>query len=427
MKIIESRKENIFKFIDRIRSSYFSKNLQRRVEKIIETVRSEGDDAIIHYTEKFDGVKLEKKDIFVNTAKLYEIGNSLDLRYKKAIDKAAERIFSFHNKVKLKSMPIVTSEGSYLIQTVRPLRRAGIYVPGGTAPLVSSVLMNAIPALCAGVKEIYISTPPAAGQAQRVSPAIAYAAAKANVSGLYLIGGAQAIAAYAYGTKIVKKVDKIVGPGNIYVTLAKKLVYGAVDIDMIAGPSEVLVLSDGTGKPDYIASDLLAQLEHDKMASAFFVTDNFLLLKNVEKEIKRQMQGLKRQEILKKSINNCCLIYVKDMDEGVKVSNLIAPEHLEILSQDAFAIAKKIENAGALFIGGYSVESIGDYVAGPNHTLPTSGSAVYFSPLSTYDFYKRMSLINITRDEFFEIRDAALTLSELEGLDAHNKSIKVRV
>lgn len=425
MKIIKLDEVNKKAFLENIHHSFATARIEQRVRAILKKVRKSGDSAVIEFAEQFDGVKVGTKDLFLDRAELTAVAKTLGSEAKKEIDYAAERIYDFHKKLQPQSSLFVSENLTYLGQIMRPLKRVGLYVPGGTAPLISSVLMNGLPALCAGVSEIYISTPPPA-TGKTINPAIAYAAMKVNAAGVYLIGGAQAIGAMAYGTETVCKVDKIVGPGNAYVAFAKKLVYGDVDIDMVAGPSEILVLGDGTVQAKYAAADLLSQLEHDVLASAYLVADNFLYIKEVEREIKKQIKTLKRQEILKKSLKNCVLIYTKDLNESIEIANAIAPEHLEILTKEPDAAAREITNAGAMFLGEYSVEPIGDYVAGPNHVLPTSGTAAFFSPLSTSDFYKRMSLIKVEREDFIKMRGAALSFAEMEGLDAHFRSLEVR-
>ena len=337
---------------------------------------------------------------------------------------SAERIRIFHEKQKEESWTFTDQAGVRLGQIVRPLKKVGIYVPGGKAAYPSSVLMNAIPARVAGVQDVIMVTPTPDGE---INPYVLAAANIAGVDRIFRVGGAQAIAALAYGTDSIPPVDKIVGPGNIYVALAKKEVFGIVDIDMIAGPSEILVIADQTADPDFIAADMLSQAEHDEMAWTVLVTPSKTLMESVQKAIKEQLKKLPRRDIADKALKNFgTMVLVKDLEEGAQVANAIGPEHLEIMTDNPEELLGSIENAGAIFLGPYTPEPIGDYMAGPNHVLPTGGTSRFFSPLHTGDFYKKSSLLHFNREGFMQVADHTIRLAELEGLSGHAQAVRVR-
>jgi histidinol dehydrogenase len=393
------------------------------VLKIIADVRKEGDAAIHRYTEQFDGVKLDS--LRVQPEELEQAYDNVSEPFLTALRKAASNIRSFHEKQKRTSWIDTQTNGTMLGQIIRPLQRVGLYVPGGSAAYPSSVLMNAIPALVAGVKEIVMITPPGR---DGINPAVLAAAKEVGVSEIYQVGGAQAIAALAYGTETIRPVDKIVGPGNIYVALAKRYVFGVVDIDMIAGPSEVVVLADEKANPAYIAADLLSQAEHDVLASSILVTPSQSLAENVSAEVERQLALLLRREIAEKSIRDRgAILLVNDLPEGVDVVNRLAPEHLEIMVEEPMSWVGRIETAGAIFLGTYSSEPVGDYFAGPNHVLPTNGTARFSSPLNVDDFMKKSSLIYYSKDALLENGEHIITLAEQEGLGAHAQAIRIRL
>ncbi len=393
------------------------------VSKIIADVKKNKDKALKRYTEQFDGVYCE--NLCVTQSEIEAAYNSADKDFIASLEKAASNIEDFHKRQKRENFIVNEKEGVILGQKVMPVQRAGLYVPGGTARYPSSVLMNAIPAKIAGVSEIVIVTPP--NKDGNIPNEILTAAKIAGVTSVIKVGGAQAIAALAYGTQSVPKVDKIVGPGNIYVATAKQLVFGAVDIDMIAGPSEILVLADKTANPKYIAADMLSQAEHDKMATAVLVCDCEELANNVSKELEIQIPQLPRSEIARASIdNNGKIIVAENLMQGVDISNEIAPEHLEICVDEPFNYLNSIKNAGSIFLGKNVPEALGDYFAGPNHTLPTSGTARFSSPLSVDDFIKKSSFIYYTKQALAEAKDDIVRLAESEGLTAHAKSVSVR-
>ncbi|MDD6084195.1 MAG: histidinol dehydrogenase [Oscillospiraceae bacterium] len=393
------------------------------VSEIIENVRKNGDEAVKNYTLKFDG----------NLPKYYEVPRDVindalseaDEELVSALLNAIENISDFHNRQKTESFIAPKNNGVILGQRVRGLAKVGLYVPGGTAAYPSSVLMNAIPAKIAGVEEIIMVTPPLKDGTPNKD--ILVAAALCGVDRVFMSGGAQAIAALAYGTEEIPKVDKIVGPGNIFVATAKKLLYGTVDIDMIAGPSEILVLADETADPKYVAADLMSQAEHDKLASAILVTTSEDIADRVNEEIVRQMSYLSRKEIIEKSLTDFgAAIICGDKATAVELANSIAPEHLEVLFENPLEYIGKLDNAGSVFLGQYASEPLGDYYAGPNHVLPTSGTARFFSPLGVQSFTKRSSFIYYTREALEEAKDDIVLIAEREGLTAHANAIKVR-
>lgn len=396
-----------------------------RVQDILERVREEKDEALFAYTKQFDGVDIDAGNILVTEEEMEEAYTKVDERLLAVIRRAKASIEAYHEKQRQRSWFDSRPEGIILGQKVTPLARVGVYVPGGKAVYPSSVLMNVIPAKTAGVSEIIMTTPP--DKDKTVYPATLVAAREAGVDKIYKAGGAQAIGALAFGTQSIPKVDKIVGPGNIYVALAKKAVYGHVSIDSIAGPSEILVLADETANPAYVAADLLSQAEHDEMASAILVTTSEELAQKVSAEVDRFMQQLSRREILQKSIDNYGYILVADtMDDAIEAANEIASEHLEIMTKDPFMVMTKIRNAGAIFIGEYSSEPLGDYFAGPNHVLPTNGTAKFFSALSVDDFIKKSSIISYSREALKAVHKDVIQFAQSEQLTAHANSIQVR-
>lgn len=398
---------------------------ESRVAAILERVKTEKDRALFDYTEQFDGAKLNKDTIAVTEEEIETAYKQVDASLIEIIQKAKENIRIYHEKQKQYSWFDSKPDGTMLGQKVTALQRVGVYVPGGKAVYPSSVLMNVIPAKVAGVEEIVMVTPP--GKDGRVNPNTLVAAKEAGVDVIYKVGGAQAIAALAYGTESIPKVDKIVGPGNIYVALAKKAVYGHVSIDSIAGPSEILVIADETANPRYVAADLLSQAEHDELASAIFVTTSETLAQQVSEQVERFVEELSRTEIMRKSLDNYGYILVADtMEEVIDIANEIASEHLEIMTANPYDVMMRVKNAGAIFIGEYSSEPLGDYFAGPNHVLPTNGTAKFFSPLGVDDFIKKSSIIAYSREALEGIHKDIEQFAEAEKLTAHANSIKVR-
>ncbi len=394
------------------------------VADIIEDVKNNGDAALYKYCEKFDKAKLSSLE--VSSGEIDEAFSSVEPEFLRILEKAAENIREFHIAQKRNSFVVDTNKTGVVIgQKVIPIEKAGLYVPGGTAAYPSTVLMDSIPAKIAGCKEICICTPPSADG--KVNPVILAAAKIAGVDRIFKVGGAQAVAALAYGTETVSKVDKIVGPGNAFVAEAKRQVYGMVSIDMIAGPSEILVIADKNSDPVFVAADLLSQAEHDKNASAVLVTESKELAEAVSKELERQIPLLEREEIARTSIdNNGKIIVAPDIEAGIKIANEIAPEHLELCLDDPFEYLDSIKNAGSIFMGRYCPEALGDYFAGPNHTLPTSGTARFSSPLSVDDFVKKTQFTYYTKDALSEVYKDIAYFAEKEGLGAHAKSATVR-
>ena len=414
-----------YSFIETLkeRSQSGAKDVSDIVLDIINNVKENGDKAVYEYTVKFDGKAPEKTEISVD--EIESLIQSCDKDYISTLEKAAENIRDFHKRQVQQSWLTTKKNGVIMGQRVRGLERVGLYVPGGTAAYPSSVLMNAIPAKLAGCKEIVMTTPPS--KDGKPNPDIIAAAKIAGVDRIFLMGGAQAVAALAYGTEQVPKVDKIVGPGNIFVATAKKLLYGVVDIDMIAGPSEILIIADETAKPDFLAADLMSQAEHDKLASSILLTNSKTLAENVKAELKIQCEKLERKDIIKESLKNYgAVIVCADMAQAVEFANELAPEHLEVCCENPMEYVGKLDNAGSVFLGNYSPEPLGDYFAGPNHVLPTSGTARFFSPLSVDSFVKKSSFIYYTEDALKEQSDDIVRFAEVEGLTAHANSIKVR-
>lgn len=393
------------------------------VQDIIAQVRLRGDVAVREYTERFDGKAPEKTEI--SRSEMEAALSQCRPEFVEALQRAAENIRDFHARQKQQSWLDTKENGVILGQRIRGLHRVGLYVPGGTAAYPSSVLMNAIPARIAGVKELVMVTPPA--KDGKPNPDILAAAAIAGVDKIFLMGGAQAVAAMAFGTQTVPKVDKIVGPGNIFVATAKKLLYGVVDIDMIAGPSEILVIADETANPRYLAADLMSQAEHDKLASSILLTTSEKIAEETAKELDIQMATLSRNEIIEESLTNFgAIIICNTIDDAVDFANELAPEHLEVMVANPMEYIGRLDNAGSVFLGEYSPEPLGDYFAGPNHVLPTSGTARFFSPLSVDSFVKKSSFIYYTRDALAENKDDIICMAETERLTAHANSIKVR-
>ena len=398
---------------------------ESRVLEILEHVKNEKDQAVFDYTKQFDGADITADTITVTKEEIAQAYDLVDESLVEIIRKAKENIRIYHEKQKQYSWFDSKPDGTMLGQKVTALQRVGVYVPGGKAVYPSSVLMNVIPAKVAGVEEIVMVTPP--GKDGKINPNTLVAANEAGVDVVYKVGGAQAIAALAYGTDSIPKVDKIVGPGNIYVALAKKAVYGHVSIDSIAGPSEILVIADETANPRYVAADLLSQAEHDELASAILVTTSETLAKEVSKQVEVFVEELSRTEIMKKSLENYGYILVADtMEEVIDIANEIASEHLEIMTANPYDVMMRVRNAGAIFIGEYSSEPLGDYFAGPNHILPTNGTAKFFSPLNVDDFMKKTSIISYSKDALARVHKDIELFAKEEGLTAHANSIKIR-
>lgn len=421
--VADGKKEYEFIEVLKNRAADSDKNVIPVVSEIIENVRKSGDKAVYDYTVKFDGKAPEKAEI--SAEDIDALISSCEPLYLETIKKAADNIKDFHQRQLQQSWLTTKNNGVIMGQRVRGLKRVGIYVPGGTAAYPSSVLMNAIPAKIAGCQEIIMCTPPM--KDGKPNPNILAAAKIAGVDRIFLMGGAQAVAAMAYGTESVPKVDKIVGPGNIFVATAKKLLYGTVDIDMIAGPSEILIIADKTANPKFLAADLMSQAEHDKLASAILLTDSYEIAQQTEKELERQMQSLSRNEIIDESIKNFgAVIVCSNMEQAVEFANELAPEHLEVCCENPMEYVGKLDNAGSVFLGNYSPEPLGDYFAGPNHVLPTSGTARFFSPLSVDSFIKKSSFIYYTEEALRNDANDIVRFAETEGLTAHANSIKVR-
>ena len=427
MKVVKITKDSIKDILNDLlkRSPNHYDSYADKVQAILNDIKENKDEAMFRYTKQFDGADINAASILVTKEEIEAAYKQVDEKLVAIIRKSIENIRVYHEKQKQYSWFDSEENGTILGQKVTPLERVGVYVPGGKAAYPSSVLMNIIPAKGAGVKEIVMTTPP--NKEGIVNPATLVAANEAGIDKIYKVGGAQAIGALAYGTESIKKVDKIVGPGNIYVALAKKLVYGNVSIDSIAGPSEILVLADETANPRFVAADLLSQAEHDQLASAILVTTSEELAKKVEKEVEQFTSELSRKEIIESSLSQYGYILIaKDLEEAIEVVNEIASEHLELMTKDPFQVMTKIKNAGAIFIGEYSSEPLGDYFAGPNHVLPTNGTAKFFSPLSVDDFVKKSSIIYYSREALEPIHQDIIDFATAEQLTAHANSIKVR-
>lgn len=407
----------------RQRSGETDKKVTASVTEILENVKARGDEAVKEYTLKFDGRCPEHME--VTRAQMDQAVADADPRFVEALTNAMENIKEFHSRQKQQSFIDAKPNGVIMGQRIRGLKRVGLYVPGGTAAYPSSVLMNAVPAKIAGVEEIIMVTPPL--KDGTANPDILVAAALAGVDRIFLMGGAQAVAALAYGTETIPKVDKIVGPGNIYVATAKRILYGVVDIDMIAGPSEILVMADSTANPKFLAADLMSQAEHDVLASSILLTTDQIVAEETMKELERQMALLSRNEIIEKSLRDYgAIIVCRSVDEMVDMANELAPEHLEVMMENPLQYLGRLDNAGSVFLGQYAPEPLGDYYAGPNHVLPTSGTARFFSPLGVDSFIKKSSYIYYTEDALRAAHDDIVCIAEREQLTAHANSIKVR-
>ena len=427
MRVLKVNKENTKNILSDLlkRSPNSYGEFESRVNDIIQNVREKRDEAIFEYTLKFDGATIDQDNIRVTEEEIKEAYEQVDPKLLDVIRKALVNIRDYHTKQKQYSWFDSDESGIILGQKVTPLKTVGVYVPGGKAVYPSSVLMNVIPAKVAGVSNIIMTTP--CGKDGKVYPSTLVAAKEAGVDAIYKVGGAQAIAALAFGTESIPKVDKIVGPGNIYVALAKKAVFGYVSIDSIAGPSEIMVLADETANPRFVAADLLSQAEHDEMASAILVTTSETLAEQVSVEVDKFVEVLSRKEIIRKSLDNYGYILVADtMQDAIDTVNEIASEHLELVTKNPFETMTKIRNAGAIFIGEYSSEPLGDYFAGPNHVLPTNGTAKFFSPLSVDDFIKKSSIISYSREALEPVYKDIVQFAECEKLTAHANSIRVR-
>ena len=419
----ETQSELLGNLLNRNPGSYTE--YENIVNDIIDNVRKNGDKAVFEYTLKFDKSELNASNIRVTEDEIKEAYKELDPKFVEVMKKSAENIRVFHEKQKRNSWIDTREDGSILGQRILPIEISGVYVPGGKAAYPSSVLMNVIPAKVAGVERIVMCTPP--GKDGKVNPGTLVAADIAGVTEVYKVGGAQAIAAMAFGTESIPKVDKITGPGNIFVALAKKACFGHVSIDSIAGPSEILVVADETANARYVAADLLSQAEHDELASAILVTTSEKLANDVSAEIEGFLKELSRTDIIKKSLDNYGYIFIADdMDAAVDAANAIASEHLEIITKDPYEVMTKIKNAGAIFLGAYSSEPLGDYFAGPNHILPTNRTARFFSPLNVDDFMKKTSIISYSRDALSKVHEDIELFAKEEGLTAHANSIAVR-
>lgn len=407
----------------RQRSGEIDKKVTTAVTDILENVKARGDEAVREYTVKFDGRCPEQTEI--TRQQMEEAVAQADPRFVQALLNAMENIRAFHSRQKQQSFIDAQPNGVLMGQRIRGLKRVGLYVPGGTAAYPSSVLMNAIPAKIAGVEEVIMVTPPLKDGS--ANPDILTAAALAGVDRIFLMGGAQAVGALAYGTETIPKVDKIVGPGNIYVATAKRILYGTVDIDMIAGPSEILVMADSTANPKFLAADLMSQAEHDVLASSILLTTDQAIAEATLQELKRQMETLSRKEIIEQSLTNYgAMIVCRNVDEMVALANELAPEHLEVMLENPMSYLGRLDNAGSVFLGQYTPEPLGDYYAGPNHVLPTSGTARFFSPLGVDSFIKKSSYIYYTEDALCKAKEDIVCIAEREQLTAHANSIKVR-
>lgn len=427
MRIVSLTKETTKDILEDLlkRSPNNYGNYEAAVAEILDKIRSEGDSALFAYTREFDKTEITKETIRVTEEEIREAYDAVDPALVDVIRKALVNIRDYHERQKQNSWFTSSEEGTMLGQKVTPLQRVGVYVPGGKAVYPSSVLMNIVPAKVAGVDRIVMTTPP--GKDGKVNPSTLVAAREAGADEIYKAGGAQAVGALAYGTESIPKVDKIVGPGNIFVALAKKAVYGHVSIDSIAGPSEILILADDSANPRFVAADLLSQAEHDELASAILITTSRKLAEKVSYEVEEFVKVLSRREIIQKSLDNFGYILIaENMDEAIDAANAIASEHMEIVTKNPFEVMLKVRNAGAIFIGEYSSEPLGDYFAGPNHVLPTNGTAKFFSPLSVDDFVKKSSIVYYSREALKKIHKDIEQFASSEQLTAHANSIAVR-
>lgn len=422
MRIIRKKRE-LAEFLSRLQTRGSSGNLavEKTVMEILQDVRQNGDAAVIKYTRKFD--KNPSAKLRLSPSEITKSADKADRKVVKALELSAGRIRKFHAMQREESWSY-TESGAMLGQLIKPLRRVGVYVPGGKAAYPSTVLMNVIPAQVAGVKEIALCVPQPGGE---INPYVMSAIRMLGVNEVYRVGGAQAVGAMAFGTRSIPKVDKIVGPGNIFVATAKKMVFGIVDIDMIAGPSEILIIADGSADSSFVAADLLSQAEHDELASSVLLTESEQLAESVVQEVQRQLSRLKRKKIAQASLQNYgAAIITETIQDAAALANRIAPEHLEIMTEKPEQLLPLVENAGAVFLGPWTPEALGDYSAGPNHTLPTGSTSRFFSPLGVYDFYKRSSLIGFTRKGFLKLSNTVETIADSEGLEAHANTIRIR-
>ena len=422
MKILKTMKATeAFLALLNARASGVNRVIEQRVRGILDDVRKDGDSAVLKYTKEFDFIGTNR--LTISPREISEQADRADKKVVKALKVSAKRIKAFHERQREKSWSF-SEDGAFLGQMIRPIKRIGVYIPGGKASYPSTVLMNVIPAQVAGVKEIALCVPAPKGE---MNPHVMAAIQLLGVKEVYRIGGAQAVGAMAFGTKTVRQVDKIVGPGNIYVATAKRMVFGTVDIDMIAGPSEILIIADNSADPVFVASDLLSQAEHDELASSILITDSQQLAYHVLTELQAQLVELNRRNIAQKSIEAYgAIIVTSNLSEAAKISNRIAPEHLEIMIRKPKRILPLIQNAGAIFLGEWTPEALGDYAAGPNHTLPTGGTARFSSPLGVYDFMKRSSVLSFSKKGFMALAEAVKTIADAEGLEAHGNTVRVR-
>ena len=428
IKILNTKSQDFkkkFNYYLNIRRKYSSSKISV-VKKIVNDVKKNKDKSLIKYEKKFNNIKsLNVNKLFYSKNEIEKSVKTLDKKIKNSIDIAFKRIFNFHKNQKFKGFKIKDNFNNSLSYRSKPINKIGVYVPGGRASYPSSVLMNCIPAIVAGVKDIYMTVPSTNNQ---INPGVLYAAKKCKVKKIYKLGGAQAVAAFAFGTETIEKVEKIVGPGNEYVALAKKEISGTSGIDMFAGPSEVTIVADKNSKPDWISADLIAQSEHDEMSQSILITDNKDLVSKVQNFINKQLKFLPKRKIASKSLKKFGLaILVKNLSQAADVVNMIAPEHLQIYAKKPDKYLKLINNAGSIFLGPYSPEAIGDYIAGPNHVLPTSGTAKFSSGLSVFDFLKRQSIIKITKRGIEKLGSSVVTLSKYENLHGHANSVKLRI
>ena len=424
MRIIRENERR--EFMDKLsaRSVAIDAELLKLVASIVDDVRARGDRALIDYAARFDNVDLKASELRITEQQLRRFAERVDERVVQALREAVRNVKLFHEAQVEKSWTIAPADGVQLGQRITPLERVGVYIPGGTAAYPSSVVMNVVPAQVAGVERIVVATPP---RTLSENPAVAAALLELNVTEVYAIGGAQAIAALAFGTETVPRVDKITGPGNKYVAAAKKLVFGVVGIDAIAGPTEVVIVADETARPDFVAADLLAQAEHGEDAAAMLITNSESLAKNVAREVEQQLESLPRRAIVETSLKEYgAIILVETLDEACSIVNELAPEHVEIITSDDEAVAAKIRHAGAIFSGSYTPEAVGDYIAGPNHVLPTVKTARFSSALGVYDFVKRTSLLRYSQEAFSSVAESVAVLAESEGLSGHARSALVR-
>jgi histidinol dehydrogenase len=427
MKIFRKGEKGFDRYLSAVegRMVRYGPRLEREVCTIIRDVKKRGDKALVHYTQVFDGIRVPVNKLKVKREEVKQSFKKVPRDFLKTLEKAAYRIRRFHELSKKGSTIKSVEKGARLEQIIRPLERVGIYVPGGKASYPSTVLMAAIPAKVAGVKEVIMVTPPIENG---ISPAVLVASDLAGVDQIYRVGGVQAIAALAYGTSSIPKVDKIVGPGNQYVATAKRLVYGTVDVDMVAGPSEIVVISDGKTPPSFVAADLISQAEHDEMALPILITTSEAFAREVRRELERQLPGLKREKIARASLNRRgAILIVKDLKQALELSNRIAPEHLELCVEHPFSLVKGLKHAGAIFLGPYTPEAIGDYLAGPNHILPTAGTARFSSALGVEDFVKKINLMRFNESALRRFEKDVKRFTEWEGLEGHYRSIQIRM